>query len=73
MWGQAAYWPAWLRRLSRRKSEPLALGLAAWYKQLAPADPPPVVFRDSAFADDATKRHLAAILRHNGIENVQWL
>jgi adenine-specific DNA-methyltransferase len=53
--------------------EPLALGIAAWHKQLAPAGESTVVFRDSAFADDVAKTNLTAILQQHGLENVRSL
>jgi adenine-specific DNA-methyltransferase len=53
--------------------EPLALGLAAWHKELSPAGETTVVFRDSAFADDVAKTNLAAILQQHGLENVRSL
>jgi adenine-specific DNA-methyltransferase len=53
--------------------EPLALGIAAWHKELAPAGETTVVFRDSAFADDVAKTNLTAILQQNGLENVRSL
>jgi adenine-specific DNA-methyltransferase len=53
--------------------EPLALGIADWHKQLAPAGESTVVFRDSAFADDVAKTNLTAILQQHGLENVRSL
>jgi adenine-specific DNA-methyltransferase len=53
--------------------EPLALGIVAWHKQLAPAGESTVVFRDSAFADDVAKANLTAILQQHGLENVRSL
>ena len=53
--------------------EPLALGIADWHKQLAPAGESTVVFRDSAFADDVAKTNLTAILQQYGLENVRSL
>lgn len=53
--------------------EALALGIVAWYKQLAPAGETTVVFRDSAFADDIAKTNLTAILQQHGLENVRSL
>ncbi|SAK41771.1 adenine-specific DNA-methyltransferase [Caballeronia hypogeia] len=54
-------------------AEPLALGIVAWHKELAPAVDTTCVFRDSAFADDVTKTNLAAILEQHGIQNVRSL
>jgi len=53
--------------------EPLALGIAAWHKQLAPAGDTGVVFRDGAFADDVAKSNLTAILQQHGLEHVRSL
>lgn len=53
--------------------EPLAHGLVAWYKALAPVCDTTCVFRDSAFADDVAKTNMAAILEQNGIANVRSL
>ena len=53
--------------------EPLALGMAAWHKELAPAGDSTVVFRDSAFVDDVAKTNLAVILEQYGIQNVRSL
>ena len=53
--------------------EPLALGIVAWHKQLAPVGETTVVFRDSAFADDVAKSNLTTILQQNGLENVRSL
>ncbi len=59
--------------IARDEVEPLALGIAAWHKELAPAGESTVVFRDSAFADDVAKTNLAAILQQHGLENVRSL
>ena len=59
--------------ISREQAEPLALGIAAWHKELAPAGDSTCVFRDNAFADDATKTNLSAILEQHGISNVRSL
>lgn len=53
--------------------EPLAQGIVAWHKELAPAGDTTCVFRDSAFADDVAKTNLAAILEQYGIQNVRSL
>ena len=53
--------------------EPLALGMAAWHKALAPEGETTVVFRDSAFANDVAKTNLTAILQQHGLENVRSL
>jgi len=53
--------------------EPLALGIAAWHKELAPAGETTIVFRDSSFADDVAKTNLTAILQQHSLENVRSL
>jgi len=53
--------------------ELLALGIAAWHKELAPVGETTVVFRDSAFADDVAKTNLTAILAQQGLETVRSL
>jgi adenine-specific DNA-methyltransferase len=60
-------------KIATAEVEPLALGFAAWHKELAPAGESQVVFRDSAFADDVVKTNLTAILQQNGLENVRSL
>ena len=59
--------------IAREDVEPLALGIAAWREELAPAGDSTVVFRDSAFADDVAKTNLAAILEQRGLGNVRSL
>ena len=59
--------------ISRDEVEPLAQGIIAWHKELAPAGDTTCVFRDSAFADDVAKTNLAAILEQHGIANVRSL
>ena len=51
--------------------ERLALGIADWHVELAPAGDTAVVFRDSAFADHVAKTNLTAILEQRGIGNVR--
>lgn len=58
-------------RVAREDVDPLALGIANWHDELAPANETTVVFRDSAFADDVVKTNLAAILKQRGLENVR--
>lgn len=53
--------------------EPLAQGIIAWHRELAPAGDTTCVFRDSAFADDVAKTNMAAILEQNRIANVRSL
>jgi len=60
-------------KISSNEVEPLALGIIAWHKQLAPAGETSVVFRDSAFSDDVAKTNLTAILQQHGLENVRSL
>ena len=60
-------------KIARDEVEPLAQGIVAWHKELAPAGDTTCVFRDSAFADDVAKTNLAAILEQNGIEKVRSL
>jgi adenine-specific DNA-methyltransferase len=65
--------------IDRATVEPLALGIVAWHRELAPSgegDPPretTLVFRDSAFADDVAKTNLAAILEQHGLANLRSL
>jgi adenine-specific DNA-methyltransferase len=59
--------------ISRDDVEPLAHGIGAWRKEIAPAPDSTVVFRDSAFADDVTKTNLTAILQQHGLLNVRSL
>jgi len=60
-------------KISSAEVEPLALGIVAWHKQLAPVGETQVVFRDSAFADDVAKTNLTAILQQHGLENIRSL
>jgi adenine-specific DNA-methyltransferase len=60
-------------KIAAAEVELLALGIAAWHKELAPAGETTVVFRDSAFADDVAKTNLTAILQQHGLENVRSL
>ncbi len=59
--------------ITREEVEPLAQGIVAWYKELAPAGNTTCVFRDSAFTDDVTKTNLAAILQQHGLEIIRSL
>jgi len=54
------------KAIQRKDAEPLALGIAAWHKDLAPAGESQCVFRDSGFADDAAKTNLTKILEQHG-------
>ncbi len=60
-------------KISTKEVEPLALGIVAWHKQLAPTGEASVVFRDSAFVDDVPKANLTAILHQHGLETVRSL
>ncbi|MDD2772506.1 MAG: site-specific DNA-methyltransferase [Elusimicrobiales bacterium] len=53
--------------ISAKEVEPLAHGIIAWHKALAPAGDTTIVFRDSAFADDIAKTNLTAILDQHEI------
>ena len=59
--------------ITQSEAEPVALGMVAWHKELAPVGESTVVFRDSAFADDVAKTNLAAILQQHGLETVRSL
>jgi len=59
--------------ISRNEAEPLAQGIIAWHKELAPAGDTTCVFRDSGFVDDVAKTNLAAILQQAGLEHVESL
>ena len=60
-------------QITRDEVEPLAQGIVAWHKALAPAGDATCVFRDSAFADDVAKTNLAAILNQHGLQNLRSL
>lgn len=60
-------------KITRDDVEPLAQGIVAWHKELAPAGDTTCIFRDSAFADDVAKTNLAVILEQYGIQNVRSL
>ena len=68
--------------------EALAEGIVTWHKELAPPpavdssaplekpakfDPPLVVFRDTAFADDVAKSNLTEILKQHSLTDVRSL
>lgn len=57
--------------ISAKEVEPLAHGIIAWHKALAPAGDTTIVFRDSAFADDIAKTNLTAILEQSALTNVR--
>lgn len=60
-------------KIAAAEVEPLALGIVAWQKVLAPAGETSIVFRDSAFADDVAKTNLTAILQQHALGNVRSL
>ncbi|MDP1612214.1 MAG: site-specific DNA-methyltransferase [Sulfuritalea sp.] len=60
-------------RIAVSEAEALALGMAAWRKEQAPAGDTTAVFRDSAFENDVAKSNLAAILQQHGIAQVRSL
>ncbi len=60
-------------RIAVSDAEALALGMAAWRKEQAPAGDTTAVFRDSAFENDVAKSNLAAILQQHGIGQVRSL
>jgi adenine-specific DNA-methyltransferase len=60
-------------RISKQDAEPLALGIAEWRQELAPAGDTTCVFRDSAFENDDAKTNLAAILDQLGNHHVRSL
>lgn len=53
--------------------EALSTGIVAWRTELAPVGDTQLVFRDSAFADDAAKANCTAILQQHGLVNVRSL
>jgi adenine-specific DNA-methyltransferase len=57
----------------RDEVEELAIGIAAWHRELSTASDTQVVFRDSAFADDVAKTNMTAILEQNDIDHVRSL
>ena len=59
--------------ITQKEVEPLALGIAEWHADIAPAGDSTVVFRDSAFENDVAKTNLAAILEQHGLGNVRSL
>jgi adenine-specific DNA-methyltransferase len=61
------------KQITQAEGESLALGIAAWHKEINPAGETAVVFRDDAFADDVVKTNVAAILEQHGLKNVRSL
>ena len=60
-------------KIAQEEVEPLALGIAEWHDELAPAGESTVVFRDSAFVDDIAKSNMTAILEQRGLGQVRSL
>ena len=75
-------------RIETADVEPLAHGIIEWQKELAPppasdpsdplekparVQPPLIVFRDMAFADDVAKSNLTEILKQYGLTDVRSL
>ncbi|MDD5177494.1 MAG: site-specific DNA-methyltransferase [Sterolibacterium sp.] len=60
-------------RIAVTEAEALALGMADWRKEQAPAGETTAVFRDSAFENDVAKSNLAAILEQHGVAQVRSL
>jgi adenine-specific DNA-methyltransferase len=61
------------KQITRDDGEALALGIAAWHKEINPAGETAVIFRDDAFSDDVVKTNVAAILEQHGLKNVRSL
>lgn len=61
------------KKIERKDADPLALGMVAWRKELAPVGETTCVFLDSGFADDVVKTNLSAILSQHGLTNVRSL
>ena len=59
--------------ITQAEVEPLALGIVAWHKELAPTGSATVIFCDSAFEDVVAKTNLSAILEQCGLGNVRSL
>ena len=57
--------------IAREEVDPLAFGIAEWNEQLEPTGDATVIFRDSAFEDDAAKLNLAVALGQVGIKNLK--
>jgi adenine-specific DNA-methyltransferase len=53
--------------------EPLAIGVAAWHNEFAPAGETAVAFRSSAFANDVAETNLTAIFEQNRGADVRSL
>jgi len=71
--GAGSLMACFAKAVSSEEVEPLALGMVAWHKELAPLGESVCIFRDSAFSDDVAKTNLSAILEQNGLQNVRSL
>ena len=63
-------------RITHDETEPLALGIADWYQELAlthDGTDGTIVFRDSAFADDVAKTNIISILEQHSLANIRSL
>jgi adenine-specific DNA-methyltransferase len=60
-------------KIASAEVEALSTGIVAWHTELAPVGDTQLVFRDSAFADDAAKANCTAILQQHGLVNVRSL
>jgi adenine-specific DNA-methyltransferase len=59
--------------IAEGEAAPLAEGIAAWRKELAPAGETTCIFRDSGFENDVAKTNLVATLEQHGLGNVKSL
>lgn len=71
--GSGALLACLAENIAASEAEALALGMAAWLEELAPAGETTVYFRDSAFKDDIAKSNVTAILQQHGLETVRSL
>jgi len=71
--GQGALLVCLAAEITRNDTEPLALGIVKWHKELNSPHETTCVFRDHAFVDDVAKSNLAAILEQNGLLNIRSL
>jgi adenine-specific DNA-methyltransferase len=60
-------------KIASAEVEALSTGIVSWHAELAPVGDTQLVFRDSAFADDAAKANCTAILQQHGLVNVRSL
>jgi adenine-specific DNA-methyltransferase len=59
--------------IPRADASTIADGVAGWHAELAPRRETTVIFRDSAFASDAVKANIIALLSQHGLRDVQSL